>query len=132
MLIREFDIVIKENEYRDAHHLVEMLSVEDNILTGIFQVKKRYHDYYVDNNENETELRGLIDVKIKAKIDLVYERVICNKLVECIIQDLNTTDPKILDYVKESINNYYDSDNPYFETVWFDVVALIGKDFSEK
>lgn len=44
--MRKFEISFKDSNYDDTFNLVKVLNVENDVLTGIFQLEKVYIDYF--------------------------------------------------------------------------------------
>ena len=56
MIERKFDISFSDINYGDKFNLVEVLNVENDTLTGIFELKKLYSEYFTDYKDDEVEI----------------------------------------------------------------------------
>lgn len=133
-MARKFDISFSDTNQDDKFNLVEVLNVENDTLTGIFELKKIYSEYFIDYKDDEVEIKVSIVVDIRAKIDLTKQKILQVKLIKFRIRDMSCTNTDMLeqdvyDMIEESNRDYYDiSDiDSYDDTASYDDVKVIEK-----
>lgn len=134
MIERKFDISFSDINYGDKFNLVEVLNVENDTLTGIFELKKLYSEYFTDYKDDEVEIKVSIVVDIQAKIDLAKQKILQVKLIKFRIRDMSCTNTDMLeqdvyDMIEESNRDYYDTSdiNSYDDTASYGDVEVIEK-----
>lgn len=134
MIERKFDISFSDINCGDKFNLVEVLNVENNTLTGIFELKKIHSEYFADYKDDEVEIKVSIVVDIQAKIDLAKQKILQVKLIKFRIRDMSCANTDMLeqdvyDMIEESNRDYYDTSdiNSYDDTASYDDVEVIEK-----
>lgn len=134
MIVRKFDISFSDTNCGDKFNLVEVLNVENDSLTGIFELKKIYSEYFTDCKDDEVEIKVSIVVDIQAKIDLTKQKILQVKLIKFRIHDMSCTNTDMLeqdvyDMIEESNRDYYDTSdiNSYDDTASYGDVKVIEK-----
>lgn len=134
MIERKFDISFSDINCGDKFNLVEVLKVENNVLTGIFELKKIYSEYFADYEDNEVEIKVSIVVDIQAKIDLAKQKILQVKLIKFRIRDMSCANTDMLeqdvyDMLEESNRDYYDTSDidSYDDTASYGDVKVIEK-----
>lgn len=134
MIERKFDINFSDINYGDKFNLVEVLKVENDTLTGIFELKKIYSEYFTDYKDDEVEIKVSIVVDIQAKIDLTKQKILQVKLIKFRIRDMSCANTDMLeqdvyDMIEESNRDYYDTSDidSYDDTASYGDVEVIEK-----
>jgi hypothetical protein len=134
-MARKFDISFSDINYGDKFNLVEVLNVENDTLTGIFELKKLYSEYFTDYKDDEVEIKVSIVVDIQAKIDLTKQKILQVKLIKFRIRDMSCANTDMLeqdvyDMIEESNRDYYDTSDidSYDDTVSYGDVEVIEND----
>lgn len=134
MIERKFDISFSDINYGDKFNLVEVLNVENDTLTGIFELKKLYSEYFTDYKDDEVEIKVSIVVDIQAKIDLAKQKILQVKLIKFRIRDMSCANTDMLeqdvyDMIEESNRDYYDTSDidSYDDTASYGDVEVIEK-----
>ena len=135
MIARKFDISFSDINCGDKFNLVEVLNVENDTLTGIFELKKIYSEYFTDYKDDEVEIKVSIVVDIQAKIDLTKQKILQVKLIKFRIRDMSCTNTDMLeqdvyDMIEESNRDYYDTCDidSYDDTASYGDVEVIKND----
>ena len=112
--------------------MVEVLNVENDTLTGIFELKKIYSEYFTDYKDDEVEIKVSIVVDIQAKIDITKQEILQAKLIKFRIRDMSCTNTDMLeqdvyDMIEESNRDYYDTSDidSYDDTASYGDVEVI-------
>ena len=128
--MRKFEISFKDSNYDDIFNLVKVLNVENDVLTGIFQLEKVYIDYF-DGIEEDIKFRADVVVRLEAKINLKNKKIERTKLIKCKILDMSANaelEQEVVDIVEESICEYYDVNNTYSDDIaCFSEVEILEK-----
>lgn len=134
MITRKFDVSFSDINCGDKFNLVEVLNVENDTLTGIFELKKLYSEYFTAYNDDEVEIKVSIVVDIQAKIDLTKQKILQVKLIKFRIRDMSCANTDMLeqdvyDMIEESNRDYYDTNdiNSYDDTASYGDVKVIEK-----
>lgn len=135
MIERKFDISFSDINYGDKFNLVEVLNVKNDTLTGIFELKKIYSEYFTDYKDDEVEIKVSIVVDVQAKIDLTKQKILQVKLIKFRIRDMSCTNTDMLeqdvyDMIEESNRDYYDTSDidSYDDTASYGDVEVIETD----
>lgn len=129
---REYDIELySEYNHNDDNDfdLINVISVEDNMLEGIFLCRNYQYKGLFKENGKEKKITGTLKVKIRAKVNLEYMNMVHYSLVDCSIISLNLTIDELEEKVIEHIKRRFDSHNKFCENLQ---VHYILKDFSAK
>jgi hypothetical protein len=129
---REYDIELySEYNYSDDNdfELINVISVEDNTLEGIFLCRNYQYKCLFKENGKEKKITGTLNVKIKAKVNLEYMTIVCYSPVDCDIISLNLTIDELNEKVIEHIKRRFDTHSRFCEDLQ---VHYILKDFYAK
>lgn len=134
-MARKFDISFSDINCGDKFNLVEVLNAENDALTGIFELKKIYSEYFTDYKDDEVEIKVSIVVDVQAKIDLAKQKILQVKLVKFRIRDMSCTNTDMLeqdvyDMIEESNRDYYGTSDidSYDDTASYGDVEVIKND----
>ena len=101
-------ILVDENIRDEEIELVDVLSLKDDILCGVFEVVTSFSDvFYDDNEQEEINFTVRVKVQIKATVDLNYLSVKDHSLLKFDILNINAQRTDILKYVEDLVSDYY-------------------------
>ena len=110
---RDYEVELVDRQANDeVYELVEVFNFENDTLQGIFESKViNYHDFYIDDNDDEIEINAKIKVRIKASVSLdTPYKVNEYSLNNLAILHIDVDSPEILEWITDSINDYFTND----------------------
>ena len=126
-LKRKFEIELVDQEDPDnIFKLVEIISLQDNVLRGAFECKLDDFSMYYETDYDSTDLIGVVTITVLATVDLDKNSVKGNQLARYNIHSINTDTPEAEEYIADTLDIYYKYGE--INSVMFDVV-LTEKEF---
>jgi hypothetical protein len=126
-LKRKFELeLIDREDVENSFELVEIISLQDNELRGVFECKLDDFSMYYEDDLDSTDLIGAVTIRVLATVELDKNNVKNNQLASYNIRNINIDTPETEEYIADTLEMYY----AYGEinSVVFDVV-LTEKDF---
>lgn len=126
-LKRKFEIeLIDKEDIENSFELVEIVSLQDNELRGIFECRLDDFSMYYEDDYDSTDLIGAVTIRVLATVELEKNKVKNNQLASYNIRNINIDTPETEEYIADTLEMYY----AYGEinSVVFDVI-LTEKDF---
>jgi len=125
-LKRKFELELIDQEDPDnSFKLVEIISLQDNVLRGAFECKLDNCNFYSEAGY-EIDIVGTVTVRILVTVDLNVRRVKRSELLSYRILSSNFDTSETKDYISNVLIGYYDSSSK--DSVSFGVV-LTEKEF---
>lgn len=124
-------VLIDENNRDEKFELVDVLSLEDNALCGIFEATISFSDvFYTDDFQQEINFAVKTKVQLKVTVDLDNLSVNDFSLLKLDILNIDVQRIDVLKYIEDLISAYYSS-KQYNEYALYCVptVHLIEKGF---
>ena len=124
---RKFELeLIDREDVENSFELVEIISLQDNELRGVFECKLDDFSMYYEDDLDSTDLIGAVTIRVLATVELDKNNVKNNQLASYNIRNINIDTPETEEYIADTLEMYY----AYGEinSVMFDVV-LTEKDF---
>lgn len=124
---RKFELeLIDKEDIENSFELVEIISLQDNELRGVFECKLDDFSMYYEDDLDSTDLIGAVTIRVLATVELDKNNVKSNQLASYNIRNINIDTPETEEYIADTLEMYY----AYGEinSVVFDVV-LTEKDF---
>ena len=124
---RKFELeLIDREDVENSFELVEIISLQDNELRGVFECKLDDFSMYYEDDLDSTDLIGAVTIRVLATVELDKNNVKNNQLASYNIRNINIDTPETEEYIADTLEMYY----AYGEinSVVFDVV-LTEKDF---
>jgi len=131
-LKRTYEIVLTDGFVSDEKlELVDIISLNNNILCGIFEAVIDFSDvFYDDNMREEVNYTAKIKLQIKATIDLDSLDVKDFSLLKYNILNISLQQVGLLLYIDDMLNDYYAFEHYTDYTERFTPIArLIEKEF---
>lgn len=126
-LKRKFELELIDQEDPDnSFNLVEIISLHDDILRGVFECKLDDFSMYYETENDWTDLVGAVTIRVLATVDLDKGRVKSNQLASYSIHSINIDTPEAEEYIADTLDIYYKYGE--INSVMFDVV-LTEKEF---
>lgn len=126
-LKRKFELELVDQEDPDnSFKLVEIISLQDNVLRGVFECKLDDFSMYYENDYDSTDLIGVVTITVLATVDLDKNSVKGNQLARYNIHSINIDTPEAEEYIADTLDIYYEYGE--INSVMFDVV-LTEKEF---
>ena len=126
-LKRKFEIELVDQEDPDnIFKLVEIISLQDNVLRGAFECKLDDFSMYYETDYDSTDLIGVVTITVLATVDLDKNSVKGNQLARYNIHSINIDTPEAEEYIADTLDIYYKYGE--INSVMFDVV-LTEKEF---
>lgn len=129
---RDYEVELIDRQANDeAYELVEVFNFENDTLQGIFESKViNYYDFYLDDNDNEIEFNAKIKVRIKASVSLDTPRAVNEySLNDLAILYIDVDSPEILEWITDSINDYFTYDEYSYSAQAIFAVRLNAKEY---
>lgn len=124
---RKFELeLIDREDVENSFELVEIISLQDNILRGVFECKLDDFSMYYETDYDSTDLIGAVTVRVLATVELDKNNVKNNQLASYNIRNINIDTPETEEYIADTLEIYYKYGE--INSVVFDVV-LTEKDF---
>lgn len=126
-LKRKFEIeLIDKEDIENSFELVEIISLQDNELRGVFECKLDDFSMYYEDDLDSTDLVGAVTIRVLATVELDKNNVKNNQLASYNIRNINIDTPETEEYIADTLEMYY----AYGEinSVMFDAV-LTEKEF---
>ena len=125
-LKRKFEIELIDEAYIDeSFKLIEINSLQDNELSGVFECELDNCNFYSEAGY-EIDIVGTVTVRILVTVDLNVRRVKRSELLSYRILSSNFDTSETKDYISNVLIGYYDSSSK--DSVSFGVV-LTEKEF---
>lgn len=124
---RKFELeLIDREDVENSFELVEIISLQDNELRGVFECKLDDFSMYYEDDLDSTDLIGAVTIRVLATVELDKNNVKYNQLASYNIRNINIDTPETEEYIADTLEMYY----AYGEinSVVFDVV-LTEKEF---
>lgn len=132
LLKRTYEIVlIDENNRDEKFELVDVLSLKDNTLCGVFEATNSFSDvFYNDDYQEEVNFAVKTKVQLKSTIDLDSLSVNDFSLLKLDILNIDVQQLDVLKYIDDLMHEYYSSQqyNKY-SLYYVPTVHLIEKGF---
>ena len=132
LLKRTYEIVlIDENNRDEKFELVDVLSLKDNTLCGVFEATNSFSDvFYNDDYQEEVNFAVKTKVQLKSTIDLDSLSVNDFSLLKLDILNIDVQQLDVLKYIDDLMYEYYSSQqyNKY-SLYYVPTVHLIEKGF---
>ena len=126
-LKRKFEIELVDQEDPDnIFKLVEIISLQDNVLRGAFECKLDDFSMYYETDYDSTDLIGVVTITVLANVDLDKNSVKGNQLARYNIHSINIDTPEAEEYIADTLDIYYKYGE--INSVMFDAV-LTEKEF---
>lgn len=126
-LKRKFELELVDQEDPDnSFKLVEIISLQDNVLRGAFECKIDDFSMYYETDYDSTDLIGVVTITVLATVDLDKNSVKGNQLTRYNIHSINIDTPEAEEYIADTLDIYYKYGE--INSVMFDAV-LTEKDF---
>ena len=129
---RDYEVELIDRQANDeAYELVEVFNFENDTLQGVFESKViNFHDFCLDDNDDEIEFNAKIKVRIKASVSLDTPRAVNEySLNNLAILHIDVDSPEILEWITDSINDYFTDDEYSYTTQAIFSVRLNAKDY---
>lgn len=129
---RDYEVELVDRQANDeVYELVEVFNFENDTLQGIFESKViNYRDFYIDDNDNEIEINAKIKVRIKASVSLDTPYAVNEySLNNLAILHVDVDSPEILEWITDSINDYFTYDEYSYSVQAFFAVRLNAKEY---
>ena len=126
-LKRKFELELVDQEDPDnTFKLVEIISLQDNTLRGVFECKLDDFSMYYETDYDSTDLTGVVTITVLATVDLDKNNVKGNQLARYNIHSINIDTLEAEEYIADTLEIYYEYGE--INSVVFDVV-LTEKEF---
>lgn len=126
-LKRKFELeLIDKEDIENSFELVEIISLQDNVLRGVFECKLDDFSMYYETDYDSTDLIGAVTIRVLATVDLEKNNVKSNQLASYNIRNINIDTPETEEYIADTLEIYYEYGE--INSVVFDVV-LTEKEF---
>ena len=126
-LKRKFELELIDQEDPDnSFKLVEIISLQDNVLRGAFECKLDDFSMYYETDYDSTDLIGVVTITVLATVDLDKNSVKGNQLARYNIHSINIDTPEAEEYIADTLDIYYKYGE--INSVMFDAV-LTEKEF---
>lgn len=126
-LKRKFELELVDQEDPDnSFKLVEIISLQDNVLRGAFECKLDDFSMYYETDYDSTDLIGVVTITVLATVDLDKNSVKGNQLARYNIHSINIDTPEAEEYIADTLDIYYKYGE--INSVMFDAV-LTEKEF---
>lgn len=129
---RDYEVELVDRQANDEiYELVEVLNFENDTLQGIFESKvTNFHDFYLDDNDNEIEFNAKIKVRIKASVSFDIPRAVNEySLNNLAILHVDVDSPEILEWITDSINDYFTYDEYSYSVQAVFALRLNAKEY---
>lgn len=129
---RDYEVELVDRQANDEiYELVEVLNFENDTLQGIFESKvTNFHDFYLDDNDDEIEINAKIKVRIKASVSLDTPRAVNEySLSNLAILHVDVDSPEILEWITDSINDYFTYDEYSYSAQAVFALRLNAKEY---
>jgi hypothetical protein len=124
---RKFELeLIDREDVENSFELVEIISLQDNELRGVFECKLDDFSMYYEDDLDSTDLIGAVTIRVLATVELDKNNVKNNQLASYNIRNINIDTPETEEYIADTLDIYYKHGE--INSVVFDVV-LTEKDF---
>lgn len=124
---RKFELeLIDKEDVENSFELVEIISLQDNVLRGVLECKLDDFSMYYETDYDSTDLIGAVTIRVLATVDLDKNNVKNNQLASYSIRNINIDTPEVEEYIADTLEIYYEYGE--INSVVFDVV-LTEKDF---
>jgi hypothetical protein len=124
---RKFELeLIDREDVENSFELVEIISLQDNELRGVFECKLDDFSMYYEDDLDSTDLIGAVTIRVLATVELDKNNVKNNQLASYNIRNINIDTPETEEYIADTLEIYYEYGE--INSVVFDVV-LTEKDF---
>ena len=124
---RKFELeLIDREDVENSFELVEIISLQDNELRGVFECKLDDFSMYYEDDLDSTDLIGVVTITVLATVDLDKNSVKGNQLARYNIHSINIDTPEAEEYIADTLDIYYKYGE--INSVMFDAV-LTEKEF---